>query len=69
MTKQHRATPEQWAQQALWAETHEDSDSSCIMELLHRIEVLEAAQQKIRSAPVPPAGAHPPTTLVRKTND
>jgi len=42
MTKQHRATPEQWAQQALWVETYEDS--SCIMELLHRIEILEATQ-------------------------
>jgi len=42
MTKQHRATPEQWAQQALWVETYEDS--SCIMELLHRIELLEATQ-------------------------
>jgi hypothetical protein len=45
MTKQHRATPEQWAQQALWVETYEDS--SCIMELLHRIEALEAAQQAL----------------------
>jgi len=42
MTKQHKATPEQWAQQALWVETYEDS--SCIMELLHRIEILEATQ-------------------------
>jgi hypothetical protein len=48
MTNQHRATPEQWAQQALWVETYEDS--SCIMELRARIEALEAAQQKIRSA-------------------
>jgi|GWRWMinimDraft_6_1066014.scaffolds.fasta_scaffold27859_2 hypothetical protein len=52
MTKPHRATPEQWAQQALWVETYEDS--SCIMELLHRIEALEAAQQKIRSGPESP---------------
>ena len=44
MTNQHRATPEQWAQQALWVETYEDS--SCIMELLHRIEALEAAQPR-----------------------
>jgi hypothetical protein len=42
MTKQHRATPEQWVQQALWVETYEDS--SCIMELLHRIEALESTQ-------------------------
>ena len=42
MTNQHRATPEQWAQQALWVETYEDS--SCIMELRARIEALEAAQ-------------------------
>jgi hypothetical protein len=42
MTNQHRATPEQWAQQALWVETYEDS--SCIMELLHRVQLLEATQ-------------------------
>ena len=44
MTKQHKATPEQWAQQALWVETYEDS--SCIMELLHRIEALEACDKE-----------------------
>jgi hypothetical protein len=43
MTKQHKATPEQWADQKRWA--HDDADSSCILELRARIEALEAAQQ------------------------
>jgi hypothetical protein len=42
MTKQHRATPEQWADQKRWAD--EDADSFCIIELCARIEALEATQ-------------------------
>ena len=52
MTKQHKATPEQWADQERWA--HDNADSSCILELRDRIEALEAGQQKIRSGPESP---------------
>jgi hypothetical protein len=52
MTKQHRATPEQWADQETWA--HNNADSSCILELRARVEALEAAQPKIRSGPESP---------------
>jgi hypothetical protein len=50
MTKQHKATPEQWA----YAETCAPEDFAsydCILELRARVEALEAAQQKIRSSP------------------
>jgi hypothetical protein len=53
MTKPHRATPEQWAKcegdARLWSGAF-----NCIIELRARIEALEAAQQKIRSAPESP---------------
>jgi hypothetical protein len=45
MTKQHKATPDDWAQQEDWANRSAFSDSSCIIELRGRIEALEAAQQ------------------------
>jgi hypothetical protein len=45
MTKQHKATPDDWAQQEEWANRSVFSDSSCIIELRDRIEALEAAQQ------------------------
>jgi hypothetical protein len=45
MTKQHKATPDEWAQQEDWANRSAFSDSSCIIELRARIEALEAAQQ------------------------
>ena len=48
MTKQHKATPDEWAQQEDWANCRVFSDSSCILELRDRIEVLEAAQQPPR---------------------
>ena len=51
MTNQHRATPEQWADQERWA--HDNADSSCIIELRSRIEALEAAQ-RVRSGPESP---------------
>ena len=54
MTKQHKATPDEWAQQEDWANRSAFSDSSCIIELRDRIEALEAAQQKIRSRPESP---------------
>jgi hypothetical protein len=44
MTKQHKATPEQWA----YAETCAPEDFAgyaCILELRDRLEALEAAQQ------------------------
>jgi hypothetical protein len=52
MTNQHRATPEQWEFIERSADT--SSTYSCIFELHARIEALEAAQQKIRSAPESP---------------
>jgi hypothetical protein len=42
MTKQHKATPEQWA---LTEETSGACLSACILELRARVEALEAAQQ------------------------
>jgi hypothetical protein len=45
MTKPHRATPDDWAQQKDWANRSVTSASSCIIELRDRIEALEAAQQ------------------------
>jgi len=36
----HRATPEQWAEQELWAAS--DSEASCILELRDRLAALEA---------------------------
>ena len=44
MTHQHQATTDEWAQQSDWAQK-QFSSSSCIVELLHRIEALEAAQR------------------------
>jgi hypothetical protein len=46
MTDQHRATPEQWAEQEMWVRQrpHAAAGSSCILELRARIEELEAAQ-------------------------
>ena len=41
MPNHHQATPDEWAQQADWAQK-QFSSSSCIIELLHRIEALEA---------------------------
>lgn len=52
MTNQHRARPEQWESIELYAG---GSDAySCFIELRARIEALEAAQQKVRSAPESP---------------
>ena len=45
MTKPHRATPDEWAQQEDWANRSVFSGSSCIVELRDRIEALEAGQQ------------------------
>jgi hypothetical protein len=47
MTKQHRATPDDWAQQWDWANRSVFSGSSCIIELCARVEALEAAQQPL----------------------
>ena len=52
MTDQHRATPEQW--EAIERYANASDLRSCILELRARIEALEAAQQKIRSAPESP---------------
>jgi hypothetical protein len=45
MTKQHQATPDDWAQQEDWANRSVFSDSSCILELRGRVEALEVGQQ------------------------
>jgi hypothetical protein len=46
MTNQHRATPDEWAQQEGWANRSlcPDTDSSCIIELRDRVEALEIRQ-------------------------
>ena len=44
MTKQHKATPEQWSSHEKAAGI--DGYSSCILELRARIEALEATQQQ-----------------------
>jgi hypothetical protein len=52
MTKQHRATLQQWESIELYAE--DNAYDACFLELRARIEALEAAQQKIRSGPESP---------------
>jgi hypothetical protein len=45
MTNQHKATPDDWAQQEDWAKRSVFSDSSCLFELRARVEALEVGQQ------------------------
>ena len=45
MTKQHKATPDEGAQQEDLANRSVFSSSSCILELRDRVEALEAGQQ------------------------
>jgi hypothetical protein len=52
MTNQHRATPEQWKSIELYA--YDNTYDACFLELRARIEALEAAQRKVRSAPESP---------------
>jgi hypothetical protein len=52
-TEQHKATPDDWAQQEDWAYRRVFSDSSCILELRDRVEALEAAPL-VNYAPVKP---------------
>jgi hypothetical protein len=52
MTKPHRLTPEQWESIERYAD--DNAYDACFLELRARIEALEAAQQKIRSAPESP---------------
>jgi hypothetical protein len=47
MTKQHKAAPDEWAQQEDWANRSVFSTSSCIIELRDRIEALEVGQQPL----------------------
>jgi hypothetical protein len=47
MINQHKATPDDWAQQEDWANRSVFSDSSCIIELRDRIEALEVGQQPL----------------------
>ena len=47
-----KATPEQWANQEIWAQS--DDDSACILELRARVEALEAnSPAKPDSSPAP----------------
>lgn len=48
MTNQHRATPDEWAQQEDWANRSVFSGSSCLLELRDRVEALDATQQPPR---------------------
>lgn len=64
MSKTHHATPQQWAQVIEWVDNYEDS--SCIVELLYRVQALEAAQQlhtftADEVAPIVVPAAKPPT--------
>ena len=52
MSKEYRATPDQWAYQEHYAV--EDGDAACLLELRGRLEALEALQLKIRSGPESP---------------
>jgi hypothetical protein len=52
MTKPYRLTPAQWESLEQYAE--DNVYDACFLELRARIEALEAAQQKIRSAPESP---------------
>jgi hypothetical protein len=53
MTDQHRATPEQWAEQEMWAfPPNGDPYALCLLELRARLEALEAAQRPSQ-APAP----------------
>jgi hypothetical protein len=47
VSKEYRATPDQWAYQEHYAV--EDGDAACLLELRSRLEALEALQPKIRS--------------------
>ena len=49
MTKQHKATPEQWA---LTEETSGACLSACILELRARVEALEATHHAAEVAPI-----------------
>jgi hypothetical protein len=63
MTNQHRATPDEWAQQEDWANRRVFSDSSCLLELRDRVEALEIARLITHGitaeevAPSPPTGS------------
>jgi hypothetical protein len=52
VSKEYRATPDQWAYQEHYAV--EDGDAACLLELRGRVEALEAAQPRIRSGPESP---------------
>jgi hypothetical protein len=52
VSREYRATPDQWAYQEHYAV--EDGDAACLLELRSRLETLEALQPKIRSGPESP---------------
>jgi hypothetical protein len=49
MTNQHRATPDEWAQQEDWANRLAFSYSSCIIELRDRLEALEVLIHELQT--------------------
>jgi hypothetical protein len=49
MTNQHRATPDDWAQQEDWANRSVFSYSSCIIELRDRLEALEVLIHELQT--------------------
>ena len=61
MTKQHRSTPDEWAQQEDWANRRVFSYSSCILELRSRIEALDAAQNQPAKAVTDPTWTDTPS--------
>jgi hypothetical protein len=57
MTNQHRATPDEWAQQEDWANRSAFSNSSCLLELRARVAALEATRNAHVEAKAAEAGA------------
>jgi hypothetical protein len=44
MSRDYKATPEQWAHQETWVNQN-DADAACILELRARVQALEATQE------------------------
>jgi hypothetical protein len=67
MTNQHRATPEQWARTEAMLGY---ADSSCLIELRNRIQLLEATQHAHIEAKASEAAPSPrPSSLVDRVAD
>jgi hypothetical protein len=44
MTREYKATPEQWAHQETWLDQN-DADAACLLELRSRVKALEEAEK------------------------